>query len=298
MIKYILFIALTFVNNVYASDIINITFLGTGTPRPDINKLGPSILLKHKEHEILFDAGRGITLRLDQINNNYSKIHDIYISHMHFDHIVGLADFWLTSNLWQKKKNTNVYGPGGIKEFCKELKKSYVKDLHYRYDKNSISELNCINHNGIKIYDNTLSITPFKNDHGHVKNSYGFKIKFGNKKIVYSGDTTYSKNVVDNSKNADILIHEIMSVSKKLYDKNKRLRSVASTHTNINQLIKILNIAKPKLTILNHALLFGVKEKFVLSEIKKGYDGNVIFANDLMSIDLGNEINIFNIGKQ
>ena len=89
-----------------------------------------------------------------------------------------------------------------------------------------------------------------------------------------------------------------MSVSKKIYDKNKRLRSVASTHTNINQLIKILNIAKPKLTILNHALLFGVKEKFVLSEIKKGYDGNVIFANDLMSIDLGNEINIFNIGKQ
>ena len=144
MIKYILIIALTFVNNVYASDIINITFLGTGTPRPDINKLGPSILLKYKEHEILFDAGRGITLRLDQINNNYSKIHDIYISHMHFDHIVGLADFWLTSNLWQKKKNTNVYGPGGIKEFCKELKKSYVKDLHYRYDKNSISELNCI----------------------------------------------------------------------------------------------------------------------------------------------------------
>ena len=101
-----------------------------------------------------------------------------------------------------------------------------------------------------------------------------------------------------NSKNADILIHEIMSVSKKIYDKNKRLRRVASTHTNINQLIKILNIAKPKLTILNHALLFGVKEKFVLSEIKKGYDGNVIFANDLMSIDLGNEINIFNIGKQ
>ena len=108
MIKYILIIALTFVNNVYASDIINITFLGTGTPRPDINKLGPSILLKYKEHEILFDAGRGITLRLDQINNNYSKIHDIYISHMHFDHIVGLADFWLTSNLWQKKKDTNV----------------------------------------------------------------------------------------------------------------------------------------------------------------------------------------------
>ena len=298
MIKYILILVLTFFNNVSASDIVNVTFLGTGTPRPDINKLGPSILLKYKEHEILFDVGRGTTLRLDQINNNYTKIHNIYISHMHYDHIVGLADFWLTSNLWQKNKNTNVYGPEGIKEFCKELKKSYAKDLDYRYKKNGISELNCINHKDIKKYDNTLSIKTFENDHGHIENSYGFKIKFGNKKIVYSGDTTYSKNVVENSKNADILIHEIMSVSEKIFDKNKRLRAVARTHTNINQLVRILNKARPKLTILNHALLFGVKEKYVLSEIKKGYDGNVIFANDLMSIDLGNEINIFNIGKQ
>ena len=91
MIKYI-FILLIFLNNVYASDIVNITFLGTGTPRPDINKLGPSILLKYKKSEILFDVGRGTTLRLGQLDNNYSNINDIFISHMHFDHIVGLAD--------------------------------------------------------------------------------------------------------------------------------------------------------------------------------------------------------------
>ena len=38
MIKYILII-LFFLNTVHASDIVNITFLGTGTPRPNINKV-------------------------------------------------------------------------------------------------------------------------------------------------------------------------------------------------------------------------------------------------------------------
>ncbi len=296
MIKYF-FILLFFLNTSQASDIINITFLGTGTPRPNIDKLGPSILLKYQNDEILFDVGRGTTLRLEQLNNNYTKIDNIFISHMHFDHIVGLADFWLTSSLWQKKTNTNIYGPKGIKKFCSQIKKLYEKDLEYRYENNSYNQLNCLYHQDVKKYNNLLSITPFKNDHGHVDNSYGFKINFGNKKIIYSGDTTYSKNVINNSKNADILIHEVISVSKKIYDNNKKLRKVVNSHTNVSQLIQILNICKPKLTILNHALLFGVNEQSVLARIAKEYNGKVIFAKDFMSVDLGEEINIFNTGK-
>ena len=60
---------------------------------------------------------------------------------------------------------------------------------------------------------------------------------------------------------------------------------------------KILNITNPKLTILNHALLFGISESKVLNKIKKEYNGDIIFAKDLMSVDLGNEISIFNIIK-
>ena len=50
------------------------------------------------------------------------------------------------------------------------------------------------------------------------------------------------------------------------------------------------------MTIINHALLFGVSEKDVLGKIKKDYKGDVIFSYDLMSVDIGKEINIFNLG--
>ena len=51
MTKYF-FILILFFSNVSANELLNITFLGTGTPRPNINKLGPSVLVKVKYEEI------------------------------------------------------------------------------------------------------------------------------------------------------------------------------------------------------------------------------------------------------
>ena len=292
------FILIILCSNVSANELLNITFLGTGNPRPNIDKLGPSVLIKVKNEEIMLDVGRGATLRLTQIGNNYSQIDNIYISHLHFDHIIGIPDFWLTSNLWQKKTDTNIFGPIGIKKFCDGVRKSFSKDIEYRYSGNNYSKIICSNYSEKKVIKNNfLTVISFENDHGHIDYSHGFKVLYKNKSIVYSGDTTYSKEVVKNAKNCDILIHEIIAATKKIHDNNKKLRGVISTHTNISQLIKVLNEANPKLTILNHALLFGVSEEYVLNEVKKSYDGNVIFSKDLMSVDLGEEINIFNIGN-
>ena len=297
MTRY-LFILIIFCSNVSANELLNITFLGTGTPRPNINKLGPSVLIKVKHEEIMLDVGRGTTLRLNQIGNNYSQINNIYVSHLHFDHIIGIPDFWLTSNLWQKKTDTNIFGPIGIKKFCEGLRKSFSKDFEYRYSGRKNSKIICRNYSENNIIkNNLLKVISFKNNHGHIDHSHGFKVLYKNKSIVYSGDTTYSKEVVKNAKNCDILIHEIIATTKKIHDNNKKLQSVISTHTNISQLIKVLNESNPKLTILNHALLFGVSEEYVLNEVRKLYDGEVIFSQDLMSVDLGEEINIFNIGN-
>ena len=170
-------------------------------------------------------------------------------------------------------------------------------DLKYRYKNKKYSKLICSSFKNKKsTYDDEkISIHSFTNDHGHIDNSYGFKIKFKGKNIVYSGDTTISENVINNAKDADILIHEIFASSKKIIKNNKKLREVASTHTTIDQMISVLKQTNPKLTILTHALLFGVNENDVLKVIKENYNGNVIFAKDLMSIDIGKEINIFNL---
>lgn len=291
-----LLILLIYSESIIASgDIINVTFLGTGTPRPNIEKLGPSVLVNYKNDKFLLDVGRATNVRLHQINTNYSDIKNIFISHFHFDHIIGLPDLLLTSRLWQNDNKINIYGPKGIKKHCKGIIALYIDDQTYREKLGKIlsENMECSLNRKLSL-DSKINIEPFLVNHGHIEESYGYKISINNKKIVYSGDTSYSEKLVEMSKGADLLIHEIAHASDLLQKKNPRLKKIMDSHTTISELVNILNKTRPKLTVLTHALIFFETEENILNRIKEDYDGEVIFAKDLMSIDVGKEIYIFN----
>ena len=44
-----------------------VTLLGTGTPIPDPNRFGPSTLVEAGNKKLLFDAGRGVPIRVRQL---------------------------------------------------------------------------------------------------------------------------------------------------------------------------------------------------------------------------------------
>src|SRR5437762_12897217 len=64
-----------------------VTLLGTGTPIPDLDRFGPSTLVEAGNQKLLFDAGRGATIRLRQINLSMvgimSKIDALFLTHYH-----------------------------------------------------------------------------------------------------------------------------------------------------------------------------------------------------------------------
>ncbi|WP_245320279.1 MBL fold metallo-hydrolase, partial [Bradyrhizobium lablabi] len=77
-----------------------VTLLGTGTPIPDPDRFGSSTLVEAGNQKLLFDAGRGATIRLRQINMTkgtiMSKIDALFLTHYHSDHTLGIPDLWLT----------------------------------------------------------------------------------------------------------------------------------------------------------------------------------------------------------
>ena len=75
---------------------LKVTLLGTGAPRPLMDRLGPSILVEAGKEKLLFDCGRGATMRLYQLKIPFDGLNALFLTHLHSDHIVGISDFYLT----------------------------------------------------------------------------------------------------------------------------------------------------------------------------------------------------------
>src|SRR5439155_11581595 len=78
---------------------MRVTLLGTGTPILNINRLGMSTLVEAGGLKLLFDAGRGATIRLHQARVPLGEITAIFITHLHSDHIADIPDIYATAPL-------------------------------------------------------------------------------------------------------------------------------------------------------------------------------------------------------
>src|SRR5215469_11900801 len=93
-----------------------VTLLGTSTPNPLADRFGPSTLVEAGNEKLVFDCGRGCTIRLWQLRVPLGTV-KLFITHLHSDHTVGIPDLWLTGFLPQpygtRKEAFRVWGPKG-----------------------------------------------------------------------------------------------------------------------------------------------------------------------------------------
>lgn len=279
------------------ADYVEVILLGTGTPKPSIERFGSATLVNASGKYFLFDAGRGVTVRLQQAGMTPDQIDHVFLTHLHSDHISGLDDLWITGWVWQRQKLLQVYGPQGTHQFVQGLRKAYAADISYRTKntglENAKSQINSREiAQGVIYQEAGVTIKAFLVDHAPVFPALAYRIEFGDRAIVISGDTTYSNNLVRHAQGVDVLIHEIAAANASLLKRNKRLQQVMAYHTNPEQLVRILNATRPRMAVLNHVLMFGVSSENVLQEINTHYHGDVQIAYDLMRIGIGNEISI------
>lgn len=285
------------------ADYMEVTLLGTGTPRPSIERFGSATLVNAGGQYFLFDVGRGATIRLQQAGITPNQIDKVFLTHLHSDHISGLDDLWITGWVWQRQEKLNVHGPLGTHQLVEGLRNAYAADISYRVANvghdDEKAKIESVEITPNTIYEKEdVKISAFLVEHSPVKPAYGYRIEFGNRTVVISGDTTYSENLIKNTQQADLLIHEITAASPSLLKRNKRLSSVVAYHTNPEQMADTLNKTKPKMTVLNHVLLFGVPESQVIDEIKQQYSGDVVMGYDLMKIGVGSSIDIQRINVE
>ena len=220
---------------------LKVTLLGTGTPRPVMERFGPSILVEAGKEKLLFDCGRGATQRLYQLKVPFADLTALFLTHLHSDHIVGIPDFYLTGWIFGRNTPLRVWGPTGTAEMMSHLEQAYQFDIHVRRDVDERLPAQGVVvvakdiEQGVIYQNGDFKVTAFTVDHAPIKPAFGYRVDYAGHSVVLSGDTRYSENLIHFAQGADVLIHEVIDpeayrASDHLYNDLAKAKSNRSPH--------------------------------------------------------------------
>jgi ribonuclease Z len=261
-------------------------------------------LIEAGGQKLVFDLGRGCTIRLWQKNISLGSIDAHFLTHLHSDHINGLPDIylsgWIQTPFGGRKSPFVIYGPPGTQKMMASLWEAFSEDRRIRLEdeKNPIAGIQIQAQDfkpGVVYKKNGVVVTVFEVDHGDlVKPCYGFKITYKNHSVVISGDTRYNLNVEKAATGADLLIHEVTMVPEKLLADYPVYRAIIDHHISPEDAGKLFAKTKPKLAVYTHLVLSGLPAKGIpfptheelLTATRKTYDGRVLIGKDLMGFKI------------
>ena len=126
-----------------------------------------------EERSFLIDCGEGTQVQLRKAKARFSKINNIFISHLHGDHCFGLPGLIASFRLLGREMPLNVYGPKGIKEMMETIFR--ITETHRGFD---VIYHELSGKTSEKIYeDNRVEVYTIPLDHRIYCNGYLFKEK-------------------------------------------------------------------------------------------------------------------------
>lgn len=255
-------------------DSLSATVCGSRSPIPSPGRAQTCVMVKAGEDIFIVDIGDGSANNLRNWNIPFNKIKSVLLTHLHSDHISDLADLHLATWLMEgRTKKLDVYGPQGVSLVTRGFEEAYKLDYSYRnaHHGEEIAPLAVAGFNPhpidldnpIIFDDNSLKVTAFEVIHEPVKPALGYRFDYKGRSIVITGDTSFSKNVIDISKGVDVLFHEaqanhMVSILENFNLENgaplraKLMADIKTYHTTLVEAAEIANKAEVRQLIFYH----------------------------------------------
>jgi ribonuclease Z len=264
---------------------IRVTFLGTAASRPTVGRNVSSLLVQREGELLLFDCGEGTQRQMMRYGTGFS-VHDIFFTHMHADHFLGVIGLLRTMGLQGREEPMRLWGPAGSRAILEQAVNLGVErvpfpvELHELepgarlertgYDLLAFAALHggralgfaLVEHERLGRFDveraRALGIPegPLygRLHRGEAVEHEGRTVRASDlvgaprpgRRIVYSGDTRPARETVDVARSADLLIHDATFAA----DEAERAR--ATGHSTAREAADVARRAGARRLILTH----------------------------------------------
>ena len=110
---------------------MKIVTLGTSSAIPTLYRGLSSTVLIREGDAFMFDCGEGTQIQLMRSGIRRSRIHSIFIGHLHGDHLYGINGLMSTMHLDNRETPLNVFGPQGLLQFLNASFRTRNLKFHY-----------------------------------------------------------------------------------------------------------------------------------------------------------------------
>ncbi len=252
----------------------------------------------------LIDAGTGVVRRAAAARDRGIKALEpknlkiSFLTHLHSDHTLGLADLILTPWTMGRMEPLQLYGPPGTRSMVQHLLEAYAVDIKTRtggLERSSPSGYHVNVHEiavGQAYKDANITVSAFDAHHGSIP-AYGYRFETPDRTVVIAGDGNGKNEAPENCRRCDVLIAEAYTLTSFEMVPPQWQQYRRAFHPSSRELADVANRAQPAMLVLYHVGNAGCdqvgtqacrdagSEMQLLAEIRRLYKGKVVAAHDL-----------------
>ena len=128
---------------------LSVACLGTGGPAPTRLRGLPSVLLIREGFRVMIDCGEG-TQRQMRLSTGLVSVDEIYLTHFHLDHCMGIPGLLKTYDLNDREEPLRILGPQGTTQFMDDLR-PFTGRLGYHVEVEEVGDRDVIGYPGFEI---------------------------------------------------------------------------------------------------------------------------------------------------
>jgi ribonuclease Z len=129
---------------------LTIRFLGTSASRPTVERNVTALAVIREGETLLFDCGEGTQRQMMRYGISFS-IRDIFFTHMHADHILGIIGLCRTMALQGRQEEMYLWGPTGSDQLLQRAIAIGTEKQHFPIAVTELAPGDEIKRNGYRI---------------------------------------------------------------------------------------------------------------------------------------------------
>jgi ribonuclease Z len=262
---------------------------------------------------LLFDAGNNALTSMNTSQLPLDELDAVFITHFHNDHYADLGDVMEWSWILGRRHILPVHGPTGITQIVEGFRAAYELEEGYRTAHHGeeimppewapsepVEFAPPDDDAAVVVYEQDgVTVKAFRVNHAPIEPAVGYRIEYAGKVIVISGDTVRTNSLLEASREADLLVAEVMhkeivETMERTFadmgntDRAKILFDIRDYHMDISDVGALAQEANVRRLALTHLAPRPQSNwqarAFFENPIKALYDGELWVGEDGMHI--------------